>query len=77
MSVTCLDNAFNLLHYVYSFMNSILIFFLIFLKITSFVFHVIKRAVLCNSNGFGSLTVLSLFLVLQIKILVSAYLLLY
>ena len=62
MSLTCLDNALNLLLYVYSNLSifffqylllcfQIYIFFLVF-EDHKFVFHLIKRAVLCNQIGF-------------------------
>ena len=61
MSLTCLDNDLNLLLYVYSNLSTFFQYFLLcfqiyifplFLKISNFIFHLIKRAVLCNPIGF-------------------------
>ena len=61
MSLICLDNALNLLLYVYSNLSTFLfqnllcfqiyIFFLVF-EDYKFVLHLIKRAVLSNQVGF-------------------------
>ena len=61
MSLTCLDNALNLLLYVYSnlsifsniffYVFRFIYFFLVF-EDHKFVFHLIKPTVLCNQIGF-------------------------
>ena len=57
MSLTCLDNALNLLLYIYSNLSIFFLYFPIYIFFLAFedhkfVFQLIKRAVLGNPIGF-------------------------
>ena len=61
MQLTCLDNAINLLLNVHSNLSIFFpmfifvfkfIYFSFSLEISNFVFHLLKRALLCNPIGF-------------------------